>query len=444
MNAGQLIADRYLIVAELASGGMGITYRAWDKVLSRPVVIKMPKQECLRDPVHLARFRREIDLMNTHPHSSIVPVIGSGELDGQAYIAMRFLPGGSLADRQRGGQYGDQRPKPAEALHLWLPAIATALDFLHEKQVVHRDIKPSNIFFDSYFNAFLGDFGLAKGADFGAQELTETNAGLGTLAYTPPEQLQRSKTVDSRADQYALAVSVFEYLAGRKPFVGEKKHVVLEVLEDEPPRLSSVISGVPELLCSAVRQAMSRLPENRFSSCSAFAAIACRDVPVPSLSRDVARMLCPACKRIIKLRPSVAGQTGRCPKCQAPMTAAADLSAFWLVSEDPTQRVASVLSELPEASRLDDSSSGQRGPLFERDDFSQILSAVDCESPDLSPQQEASLPDATGSKSGGIALVKPIVAESSLPLWQLIWLLLLMLGVSLSLNVYFGFWVLGS
>jgi hypothetical protein len=118
------------------------------------------------------------------------------------------------------------------------------------------------------------------------------------------------------------------------------------------------------------------------------------------------------------------------------MTAAADLSAFWLVSAVPTQRVASVLGELPEASRLDDSSSGQRGPLFERDDFSQILSAVDCESPDLSPQQDSSTADATERKSSSGVLAKQVFAASSLPLMRVIWLLVFVVGAALVLCGY--------
>ena len=436
MDYGQTIAERYIIISELAMGGMGITYRAWDKVLARPVVIKLPNQSGHNNSLLLARFSREIELMRRYTHQNIVPVIGSGKLGERPYIAMPFLPGGSLADRQRGERYGTPRPKPPEALFLWLPAIAEALDFLREKNVVHRDVKPSNIFFDAYFGARLGDFGLAKNSGL-SEDLTESNAGLGTVPYTAPEQLAQSKSVDARADQYSLAVTVFEYLAGQKPFTGERKHVVLEVMQDDPPDLADVVPGLPESLCMSVRRAMARLPDARFATCQDFVEAVCRGIRVPQVPKDVARMLCPSCKRIIKLRPSAAGRTGKCPKCQIPMTAASDLSAFWLVSENPAHTKLTEIGDLPEAVSFDEQAAEQ-GSLFERNDFSGILSNVLVNS-SVGGQECLPVVDVPKPYLGDAVVKEQKSKSASLPLMKVVWLLVFSVACLFSLLLYEGF-----
>ena len=349
MFTGQVLANRYTIISELATGGMGITYRAWDQISLIPVVIKLPNLACRADPTLLARFRREINLMETLPHSHIVPILDKGEFQGRPFVAMRFLPGGSLSDRVT-EQKHQNRAKHFALIGSWLPAIAEALDFLHLNNVIHRDVKPSNIFFDAFWTPFLGDFGLAKdGRDLVEQDLTATNAGLGTLSYTAPEQMQRSKSVDGRADQYSLAVTVFECLAGRKPFTGEEHHIIVEILQHEPPDLATIVPLLPQSLCVSIGRALSRSPRQRFESCADFCRAVLQDVPPWQATNDIARMLCPACDQVIKLRLTAAGQTGRCPKCQTPMTASSNLSAFWLVTENPTKKPVGNLEDLPEA-----------------------------------------------------------------------------------------------
>ncbi len=353
----QIIAGRYRVIAKLATGGMGTTFRAWDKFSSKPVVIKVPNESCIADSTLIARFDREIELLFSFAHPQIVPILDKGHHKKIPYVVMRFLPGGSLGDRLGLTGPGGSRTHSPSMLHFWLPLIANALDFLHSKNVVHRDVKPSNIFFDGFWNPFLGDFGLAKNNGTNATtdgeiDLTATDTGLGTLAYTSPEQLMQSKSVDGRADQYSLAVAVFEFLSGKKPFQGKEAHVVIEIIQGNYSSLESLVPNLPKTIYTALTRAMDRSRERRYRTCKHFVTNLLEDVPKRLPEEDVARLLCPACKKIIKLRLSAAGTTALCPKCKVPMTAAADLSAFWLVSEDPTQYVAEELAYLPEAIQI--------------------------------------------------------------------------------------------
>ena len=153
------IAGRYRIVSQLGAGGMGVAYRAWDEQGGVPVVIKIPKRIFLEDPKFAERFHREIRLLQGLKQAHIVPIVDVGDHEGLPFVVMRFFPGGSLSHRRLRDDQGKPRPNSPAMLHLWLPAIAEALDYVHAQGVVHRDVKPANIFFDAFWGAYLGDFG---------------------------------------------------------------------------------------------------------------------------------------------------------------------------------------------------------------------------------------------------------------------------------------------
>jgi serine/threonine protein kinase len=338
----QTIAGRYRVLTQLQVGGMAVTYRAWNESTDLPVVIKVPNQACQSDPESLLRFFQETKTHFRLRHPSIVEVVDAGEFKDCPYIAMRYLPGGSLRDRRKGGSRRSL-PDPTE-LHLWLRKVALAIDFLHLKGFVHRDVKPSNIFFDAYWTPFLGDFGLTKFVGWGDGDMTSpaftsTGIAVGTLAYMAPEQVLPKQTVDSRADQYALAVIVYEFVSGRRPFLGEREPVIVEILHRKPRPLQSLNPRLPRSLCAAVHRALSRSPEKRFESCEAFERALLQDVqPYQRPWGDVARLQCPACMRVFKSVPANAGENGKCPKCKQPIAIAKDLSAVWLAQESPEGR----------------------------------------------------------------------------------------------------------
>jgi serine/threonine-protein kinase len=325
---GATLDGRYRVVSRLGEGGMGFVYRARDTRLDADVVIKVPRPSMLEDPGFADRFAREIRSLVRLEHPHIVRVSDVGTHDGLPFAVMQFLPGGSLRDRQRHGP--DRRPVPGALadLHTWLATVADALDFIHARKYVHRDVKPDNILFDAAGHATLSDFGIAKAVSEGAanavRSATLTGVGmvLGTPHFMAPELIM-GQPFDGRVDQYALAVTVYELLAGRYPFEGPNAAAIFVLhTTDQAPPLASVRPEVPVALSVAVARAMAKDPGQRFPHCTAFARAALDALALPEVAAAPAaedtqpRVPCPNCGKPCRMRPELAGQRVRCPKCK--------------------------------------------------------------------------------------------------------------------------------
>jgi tRNA A-37 threonylcarbamoyl transferase component Bud32 len=336
---GRTVAGRYRVISKLGEGGMGLTYRAWDEAEGRPVVLKMPRRNLVENAAFLERFSREVRMMAALSHPSIVPILDVGEDEGLPILVMRFLPGGSLSNRRLRDADGKVQPTQPSTLQLWLPAVASALDFVHANGIVHRDVKPANIFFDAFWGAYLGDFGIAKIVEDTTvlekeHTLTATSMAIGTQEYMAPEQFTPKAVVDGRVDQYALAVMVYEILVGQRPFRGETAHLVVEVTTQPVPRLTQFRRELPDSVCHAVYRGLSKQPGERFASCAEFAQAVLRDVRPMADEEGIARLLCPQCGNMLKMPTSAAGRQGKCPRCKTEMMVAEDLGALWLAREE--------------------------------------------------------------------------------------------------------------
>jgi len=256
---------RYQSIRKLGEGGMASVYLARDTALNREVVVKLPHRLLLRERGFAERFRREVHALAALSHPHIVQILDVGEHNGCPFAVLQYLTGGTLEDL----------PHPLESIGQWLPPIATALDFIHERGYVHRDVKPSNILFDDRGNAVLADFGIAKAISEKETKkqltLTGTGLALGTPDYMAPE-LAMGKPCDGRADQYALASVLYELYSGKPVFSGETPvAVMMKHASEVPDCLRSRDGLIPTALSDAISTGLAKNPADRHPNCQRLA-----------------------------------------------------------------------------------------------------------------------------------------------------------------------------
>ncbi len=260
----------YQIQERIGRGGMAVVYRALDLRLGRQVALKVLAPDLGADEAFRIRFVRESRAAAGVDHPHIVPVYDAGESGGVLFIAMRYVSGGDV--RSLIETHGRLSPDRATAI---ASQVASALDAAHARGLVHRDVKPGNILLGQASNgldhSYLSDFGLSKHSLTSAT-LTSTGQFLGTLDYVSPEQIQ-GQPVDGRADQYALACTVFEMLTGAPPFRREDTRALMWAqLEAAPPRLTERRAELPPLADQVVARAMAKTASGRYATCREFAA----------------------------------------------------------------------------------------------------------------------------------------------------------------------------
>ena len=265
---GVVFEDRYEIRRLLVAGGMGAAYLARDRKLrDKEVVVKVPEGRLMRDREFRRRFRREVEHLIDLEHKHIVNVLDAGIHDRQPFVVLQYIRGGDLAKRLKAE--GAEAPTAALLLE-WFQSIARALDYLHRHETVHRDVKPENILIDGDDAAYLADFGIAKAVRRADGAITGTGVTPGTPQYMAPEQAEGDE-LTGRTDQYALAVTAYEALAGRLPHEGSTPVLVLmSKLKEAPKPLDDMIERVPPRSADALLRALARDPNERFESCEAF------------------------------------------------------------------------------------------------------------------------------------------------------------------------------
>ena len=284
LKPDQIIDDRYTITEPLGQGGMGAVWKATDaRTNDSVVVLKFPLK--YNDPEILERFAREAGTMRelAGDCANILDIqdIGSvpvNDIDNVPYYVMRFQTGGALRDWQPPQDDSGNPVFTRESLN-WVTGVATALDFLHHQDnaVFHRDVKPENILFDASGTPKLSDFGIVKSIKKATTNITQTGAGIGTVAYMPPE-IWRGDDFSSASDQFSFVSTVYEMIAGKRPYDGSTPFAMLESIGKGHQKLKQTI-GFSAVASDALDKGLAHEPVDRFESCGAFARSFLQGVP---------------------------------------------------------------------------------------------------------------------------------------------------------------------
>ncbi|MCX4090857.1 serine/threonine-protein kinase [Nocardia sp. alder85J] len=273
MEPGQDFAG-YVIERLLGRGSMGEVYLARHPRLPRWVALKVLDPALSGDRAIRARFEREADLAARLDHPNIVAVHDRGIEDDRLWIAMQYVDGADAAGL-------DARAlAPAEAVRI-VTDIADALDYAHASGILHRDVRPANILIaaETGNRVLLSDFGIARLHDDSTHR-TGTGNLTATLGYAAPEQLAGAE-VDDRADQYALACTLYRLLTGNVPYPLTNPAALLEIRRSAPVPVSALRPELPPALDAVLTTALAPHPQQRFAGCGEFAAAAQRALTAP-------------------------------------------------------------------------------------------------------------------------------------------------------------------
>ncbi len=253
--------DRYEIEAEIGHGGTAVVYRAFQPQLERWVAIKVLKTRSVANRKFLDRFRHEAKAIAKLRHPNILTVYDYGEADGMPYIVMEYVPNGTV------GALSTHNPLSwTETAVLTLP-IAHALAFAHSQGMIHCDVKPDNILLPRTDWPLLADFGLSQLYTMGKRG---DDGIVGTPFYLSPEQI-RSQTIDHRTDIYSFGIILYHLLTRKWPFEGDNDvDIMLNRLHAPPTPLSVYNKNISHTLDVAVLRALTRNPNGRYPTMSAF------------------------------------------------------------------------------------------------------------------------------------------------------------------------------
>ncbi len=262
--------ERYRLLRKLGEGAMGRVYEAEHVGFGKRVAVKLLKDSLTGNAEVIARFRREAEAASKIGSPHIVDVTDLGTTaDGQMYVAMELLHGRSLAAALAEAR----RFSPDRAIAV-MRQILRGVGAAHAKGIIHRDLKPENIFIveaSTGDHVKLLDFGISKLLDDDATRLTSTGAMVGTPLYMAPEQV-RAEPVDRRVDLWACGVMLYEMLSGKPPFDGDNLIVLAKrIVETQPPKLKSLVDGLPPRLVAAVERSLHKQPDDRFATAEDFA-----------------------------------------------------------------------------------------------------------------------------------------------------------------------------
>jgi serine/threonine-protein kinase len=264
---GSVVDNRYDIVRPLGSGGMGEVYLARDRTLGRDVALKILRSQFARDRESAERFKREALSAARLSHPSIVQVYDRGDTeDGSSYIAMEYVPGGTLKER-----ITEEGPLDARLAASYGYQVAEALGAAHAKGIIHRDIKPQNVLITAPGQAKVADFGIARAASAAGDAHTQTGAVMGTAGYMSPEQAL-GLPATPKSDLYSLGIVLYEAVTGSLPFTADNPIAVsMKHVNEAPSPPKELNPAVPDGMNAVIMRLLSKDPEDRYPDAEALA-----------------------------------------------------------------------------------------------------------------------------------------------------------------------------
>ncbi|MBR6459939.1 MAG: Stk1 family PASTA domain-containing Ser/Thr kinase [Actinomycetaceae bacterium] len=297
-----VLGNRYEVGDLIGRGGMAEVRLGYDTRLSRSVAIKILRADLARDPMFLARFRREAQSAAALNHPSIVSVYDTGEeqISSESgatlslpYIVMEYVKGHTVSSLLNDGD-----PVPISEAAQIVSGVLSALEYSHREGIIHRDIKPGNVMITEDGKVKVMDFGIARAIADSAATMTQTNSVVGTAQYLSPEQA-RGEVVDARSDLYSTGCLLYELLTGKPPFTGDSAvAVAYQHVSETPVPTSSIAPDIPDALDRVVMKSLAKRREDRYQNASDFrnellAATRGEGVEAPAVSSWATQVVTP-------------------------------------------------------------------------------------------------------------------------------------------------------
>lgn len=264
----RIISGRYLIRAQIGSGGMAVVYKATDTQTGNVVALKVLRREYNSDLDFIRRFAREAEAASKMFHENIVNTLDYGEDGDDRYIVMEYVEGQTLKEMIR--RMGKIPPQQAVPMCI---RILAAVDHAHKNNIVHRDIKPQNILVDQHGQAKVADFGIARSMRQDTNiTMHDPGIALGSVHYFSPEQAS-GEVVDQKSDLYSVGVVLYEMLTGQLPFDGDTAiSVALKHVNEDPVSMRTIEPSISKGLDEVVLRALSKDVGKRYQSAAEMAA----------------------------------------------------------------------------------------------------------------------------------------------------------------------------
>jgi len=295
LTRGTIFADRYEVIEEMGTGGMGNIYRVEDRKINEEVALKLIKPEIAADKKTIARFKNELKYARKISHRNVCRMYDLSEEEGTHFITMEYVPGENLRNMIR----MTRQLSVGTAINI-AKQVCDGLAEAHRLGVIHRDLKPQNIMIDKGGNARILDFGVARSLE--SKGITGAGVMIGTPEYMSPEQVE-GKEADQRSDIYSLGIILFEMMTGRVPFRGDTSlSVALKHKTEIAPDPRQFNAQIPEVLSQLILKCLEKDKENRYQSAGEVSTELSRiERSITTTEREVSKRKSKA-EKVVKLR----------------------------------------------------------------------------------------------------------------------------------------------